>query len=84
MQYSARGRKLTYSRKAIVMFILPIVAWMALIILNYGLSYMFVNNTQPRLDSVNGGNRVQAYCKSYFLSIKLINLCSGLVVFIAF
>lgn len=72
MQYSARGRKLSYSRKAIVMFILPIVAWMALVILNYGLSYMFINNTQTRLDSVNGGSRVQAFSKSYFLSFVLI------------
>ena len=68
MQYSARGRKLTYSRKAIVMFILPIVAWMGLIILNYGLSYMFIYNTQPRLDSVNGGSRVQVYSKLYLQS----------------
>ena len=72
MQYSARGRKLTYSRKAIVLFVLPIVAWMALIILNYGLSYMFISNTEPRLDIVNGGSRVQAYSKSYFLSCQVL------------
>ena len=72
MQYSARGRKLTYSRKAIVMFILPIIAWMALLILNYGLSYLFISNTQPRLDSVNGGSRVQAYSKSYALSCNVL------------
>ena len=63
MQYTARGRKLTYSRKAIVMFVLPLLAWQALVILNYGLSYKFAGDTLPRLDSVNGGSRVQAYSK---------------------
>lgn len=67
MQYSSRGRTLTYSRKAIAIFIMPLVAWLALIILNYGLSYMFVQDSQPRLDSVNGGSRVQASSKSYLL-----------------
>ena len=63
MQYSARGRKLTYSRKAIIQFIMPLVAWMALIIMTYGLSYMFIGQSVPRLDEVNGSSRVQAYSK---------------------
>ena len=63
MQYSARGRKLTYSSKAIVQFILPLVAWMALVILTDGLSYNFIGDSIPRLDEVNGGSRVQAYSK---------------------
>ncbi|KAL3155070.1 hypothetical protein ABBQ38_011135 [Trebouxia sp. C0009 RCD-2024] len=61
MQYSARGRKLNFSRKQLVIFIMPLVAWMALLILIYGLAYMFIGASIPRLDSVNGGSRVQAY-----------------------
>lgn len=64
MQYSARGRKLNFSRKQLVIFIMPLVAWMALLILIYGLAYMFIGASIPRLDSVNGGSRVQAYSKS--------------------
>lgn len=74
MQYSARGRSLTYSRKAIVVFIMPLIAWLALIILNYGLAYMFINNSQPRLDSVNGGSRVQSSSKLYLLSLNVLGL----------
>ena len=54
MQYSARGRKLTFSNKAIFQMV-------ALIILDFGLSYMFVSQSIPRLDDVNGNARVQAY-----------------------
>ena len=68
MQYSARGRKLKYSRKQLVIFILPLMGWMALIIIVYGLSYMFVGSSIPRLDSVNAGARVHAYSKSSSLS----------------
>lgn len=64
MQYSARGRKLNFSRKQLVIFIMPLVAWMALLVLTYGLAYMFIGASIPRLDSVNGGSRVQAYSKS--------------------
>lgn len=67
MQYSARGRKLDYSRSAIVWMILPLIAWMALVIATYGLSYMFVSKTIPRLDDVNGNCRVQAYSKHCYL-----------------
>ena len=64
MQYSAHGRTLSFSRKQIVKYVLPLVAWMVLIIIVYGLSYMFVGASIPRLDSVNGGSRVQAYSRS--------------------
>ena len=63
MQYSARGRKLNYSRKQLLIFVLPLMGWMVLIIVVYGLSYMFIGASMPRLDSVNGGSRVQAYSK---------------------
>ena len=63
MQYSARGRKLDYSRSAIGWMILPLIAWMALIILTYGLSYMLLSKALPRLNDVNGNSRVQAYSK---------------------
>ena len=63
MQYSARGRKLDYSRKAIYQMIFPLICWMLLVILNWGLSYMFVHQSIPRLDDVNGNSRVQAYSK---------------------
>ena len=36
---------------------------MLLVILNWGLSYMFVHQSVPRLDDVNGNSRVQAYSK---------------------
>ncbi len=65
MQYSAHGRVLDYSRSAIVWMVLPLIGWMALIILNYGLSYMFVSKTVYRLDDVNGNSRVQAYSKHF-------------------
>ena len=68
MQYSARGRKLAFSSKQLVMFIWPLVAWMALIILTFGLSYMFIGSSIPRLDSVNAGSRVHAYSKSSSLA----------------
>ncbi|DBA80194.1 TPA: hypothetical protein ACH3X2_007658 [Trebouxia sp. C0005] len=61
MQYSARGRKLDYSRSAILWMVLPLIAWMALIILTYGLSYMLLSEALPRLSDVNGNSRVQAY-----------------------
>ncbi|DBB01294.1 TPA: hypothetical protein ACH3X3_011692 [Trebouxia sp. C0006] len=61
MQYSARGRKLEYSRSAIVWMVLPLIAWMALIILTYGLSYLLLSKSFPRLNDVNGNSRVQAY-----------------------
>jgi len=63
MQYSARGRKLDYSRSAILWMVLPLIAWMALIILTYGLSYMLLSKAIPRLNDVNGNSRVQAYSK---------------------
>ena len=63
MQYSARGRKLTYSNKAIFQMVAPLLGWMALVILAFGLSYMFVSQSVPRLDDVNGTARVQAYSK---------------------
>jgi hypothetical protein len=63
MQYSARGRKLDYSRSAILWMVLPLIAWMALIILTYGLSYMLLSKAFPRLNDVNGNSRVQAYSK---------------------
>lgn len=63
MQYSARGRKLDYSRSAILWMVLPLIAWMALIILTYGLSYMLLSEALPRLSDVNGNSRVQAYSK---------------------
>ncbi len=65
MQYSARGRKLVYSCSAIVWMVLPLIAWMALIILTYGLSYMLLSKALPRLNDVNGNSRVQAYSKYY-------------------
>ena len=63
MKYSSRGRKLDYSRKAIYQMIFPLICWMLLVILNWGLSYMFLRQTTPRLDDVNGNSRVQAYSK---------------------
>lgn len=63
MQYSARGRKLTYSNKAIFQMVAPLLGWMAVVILVFGLSYMFVSQSVPRLDDVNGNARVQAYSK---------------------
>ena len=61
MQYTARGRKLSYSNKAILQMIAPLIGWMALVILAFGLSDMFLNDMTPRLDAVNGNARIQAY-----------------------
>lgn len=63
MQYTSRGRKLTYSNKAIFQMIAPLLAWMALVIVDFGVSYMFLNNSTPRLDAVNSNARIQAYSK---------------------
>ena len=65
MQYSARGRKLTFSNKAIFQMVAPLIGWMALVILDFGLSYMFVSQSIPRLDDVNGNARVQAYSECW-------------------
>ena len=61
MQYTARGRKLSYSNKAILQMVAPLIGWMALVCLDFGLSHMFLKNTTPRLDAVNGNARIQAY-----------------------
>ena len=61
MQYTARGRKLSYSNKAILQMVAPLIGWMALVCLDFGLSCMFLKNITPRLDAVNGNARIQAY-----------------------
>ena len=63
MQYTSRGRKLSYSNKAIFQMMAPLLAWMALVIVDFGVSYMFLNNSTPRLDAVNSNARIQAYSK---------------------
>lgn len=70
LQYTSRGRKLSYSNKAIFQMVAPLLAWMVLVILVFGLSYKFLGDSIPRLDAVNGNARIQAYSKTQVMLLQ--------------
>ena len=65
MQYSAHGRKLAYGHRALIWMVMPLLAWMIINIVAYGLGYWLMENGMKNVDAVNYNSRVQEYSKHH-------------------